>query len=153
MYRPAPHRAACSRRPARGFTLLEIMIVVVIIGILAAFIAPNIIGRTDEARLTRVQQDLRSIESALKLYRLDNFRYPTTDQGLDALVDKPTTPPEPRNWREGGYFDRLPTDPWGGDYLYLSPGQRGEFDLYSLGADGQPGGEGVDADIGNWGLE
>ncbi|MGD8498904.1 MAG: type II secretion system major pseudopilin GspG [Chromatiales bacterium] len=137
----------------QGFTLIEIMVVVVIIGILAAIIAPNILGRADEARVTAAKQGIRTIDSALKLYRLDNFQYPTTDQGLEALVEPPTSPPEPRNWKDGGYLERLPEDPWGNEYVYLSPGERGEFDLYSLGADGQPGGEGLAADIGNWNVD
>ena len=140
----------CARRQA-GFTLIEIMVVVVILGILAALIAPNVISRIDEAQVTKVRQDIRAIESALKLYRLDNFRYPTTDQGLDALV----TPPQDPNakWPEGGYLDRVPKDPWNRPYMYLQPGNQGEFDIYSLGRDGQQGGDGPDADIGNWDLE
>ena len=133
-----------------GFTLIEIMVVVVILGILAALIAPNVISRIDEAQITKVKQDLRAIESALKLYRLDNFRYPDTEQGLEAL----STPPQDPNarWPEGGYLDRLPRDPWDRPYVYLYPGNQGQFDLYSLGRDGQQGGEGLDADIGNWEL-
>jgi general secretion pathway protein G len=133
-----------------GFTLIEIMVVVVILGILAALIAPNVISRIDEAQITKVKQDLRAIESALKLYRLDNFRYPDSEQGLEAL----STPPQDPNarWPEGGYLDRLPRDPWDQPYVYLYPGNQGEFDLYSLGRDGQQGGEGLDADIGNWEL-
>lgn len=148
-----PQRQPHINAVARGFTLIEIMVVVVIIGILAAIIAPNILGRADEARVTAAKQGIRTIDSALKLYRLDNFNYPTTDQGLEALVELPTIPPEPRNWKDGGYLERLPQDPWGNDYVYLSPGQRGEFDLYSLGADGQPGGEGLNADLGNWNID
>lgn len=133
-----------------GFTLIEIMVVVVILGILAALIAPNVISRIDEAQITKVKQDLRAIESALKLYRLDNFRYPDSEQGLEAL----STPPQDPNarWPEGGYLDRLPRDPWDRPYVYLYPGNQGEFDLYSLGRDGQQGGDGLDADIGNWEL-
>lgn len=133
-----------------GFTLIEIMVVVVILGILAALIAPNVISRIDEAQVTKVKQDLRAIESALKLYRLDNFRYPDTEQGLEAL----STPPQDPNarWPEGGYLDRVPRDPWDRPYVYLYPGNQGEFDVYSLGRDGQQGGEGLDADIGNWEL-
>jgi len=136
----------------KGFTLIEIMVVVVILSILAAFAVPKIMSRPDEARVTKAKQDIRAIESALKLYRLDNFRYPTTDQGLEALVNKPTTAPEPKNWKKEGYLDRLPLDPWGIPYQYLSPGEKGEFDLYTLGADGQPEGEDTNADIGNWNL-
>jgi len=136
----------------KGFTLIEIMVVVVILSILAAFAVPKIMSRPDEARITKAKQDIRAIESALKLYRLDNFRYPTTDQGLEALVTKPTTAPEPKNWKKEGYLDRMPLDPWGTPYQYLSPGEKGEFDLYTLGADGQPEGEESNADIGNWNL-
>lgn len=134
----------------RGFTLIEIMVVVIILGILAAIVAPNVIGRIDDAQTARVQQDLRGIESALKLYRLDNFSYPTSEQGLEALVSKPADP-NVRNWKQ--YLDRLPKDPWGNPYQYLSPGNNGEIDVYTLGRDGRPGGEGVDADSGNWELE
>jgi general secretion pathway protein G len=146
-------------RPARrgchvqsGFTLIEIMVVVVILGILAALVAPNVIRRIDDARITKAKQDIRAYETALNLYRMDNFRYPTTEQGLQALVTKPLDP-NIRNWKEGGYIDGMKKDPWGNDYLYISPGTRGEYDLYTLGADGQPGGEGNDADIGNWNIE
>lgn len=134
----------------RGFTLIEIMVVVIILGILAAIVAPNVIGRIDDAQVARVQQDLRGIESALKFYRLDNFSYPTSEQGLEALVSKPADP-NIRNWKK--YLDRLPKDPWGNPYQYLSPGNNGEIDIYTLGRDGRPGGEGVDADVGNWELE
>jgi general secretion pathway protein G len=137
---------------SRGFTLIEIMVVVVILSILAALAVPKIMSRPDEARVTKAKQDIRAIESSLKLYRLDNFRYPTTDQGLEALVTKPTTAPEAKNWKKDGYLDRLPLDPWGTPYQYLSPGEHGEFDLYTLGADEQPDGEGTNADIGNWNL-
>lgn len=136
--------------PARGFTLIEVMIVIVILGVLAALIVPKVIGRPDEARVVAAKQDVSSLMQALKLYRLDNHRYPTTDQSLEALVKKPTTAPIPPNWKSGGYLDRLPKDPWGNPYLYLNPGVHGEIDVYSLGADAAPGGEGVDADIGSW---
>lgn len=137
-------------RPQRGFTLIEVMIVVVILGVLAAIVVPRIMDRPDQARQVRARQDLRLVQSALDLYKLDNFRYPSTDQGLEALVTKPTLAPLPAHWKSGGYLDRLPVDPWGRTYQYLAPGRHGEFDLWSLGADGQPGGEGVDADLGNW---
>ena len=120
--------------------------------ILAAIVAPNVIGRIDDAQVTRVQQDLRGIENAMKFYRLDNFAYPTSEQGLDALVNKPADP-NIRNWKPGGYLDRLPKDPWGNPYQYLNPGQNSEIDIFSYGRDGRPGGEGIDADMGNWNLE
>ncbi|MBU0480643.1 MAG: type II secretion system major pseudopilin GspG [Proteobacteria bacterium] len=134
----------------RGFTLIEIMVVVVILSILAAFIVPKIMDRPDEARVVKARSDIRTIESSLKLYRLDNHSYPSTEQGLEALVAIPEGEPEPRNWKEGGYLDRLPKDPWGGEYLYLNPGVHGTIDVFSLGADGKPGGEKNNADIGNW---
>jgi general secretion pathway protein G len=136
----------------RGFTLLEVMVVVVILGILAALVVPKIISRPDEARVIAAKQDIASVMQALKLYRLDNQRYPTTEQGLQALVARPVSAPIAPNWKSGGYLERLPKDPWGGPYQYLNPGVRGEIDLYSLGADGVPGGEGNDADIGSWNL-
>jgi len=136
-----------------GFTLLEIMVVIVILGILAAVVVPRIMDRPDQARVTKAAHDIRMLENALRLYRLDNFAYPTTEQGLEALVKKPAVPPEPRLWKEGGYIDRLVRDPWGYEYQYLSPGQHGEVDIFSYGADNRPGGEGVDADIGNWNIE
>lgn len=134
----------------RGFTLIEVMIVIVILGVLAALIVPKVIGRPDEARVVAAKQDVSSLMQALKLYRLDNHRYPTTDQSLDALVTKPTIAPIPPNWKSGGYLERLPKDPWGNNYLYLNPGVHGEIDVYSLGADAAAGGEGTDADIGSW---
>ena len=137
-------------RRAAGFTLIEIMVVIVIIGVLAALVVPRIMSRPDEARAVAARQDIGAVMSALKLYRLDNSRYPSTEQGLQALVTKPSAEPVPRNWKS--YLDKLPTDPWGKPYQYLSPGVRGEIDVFSLGADGQPGGEGVDADIGSWSL-
>jgi general secretion pathway protein G len=140
-----------SKRHQRGFTLIEIMVVVVILGILAAIVAPRVINRIDDAQVSRVQQDLRGIENALKFYRLDTFAFPSSEQGLEALVSKPADP-NIRNWKSGGYLERLPKDPWGKEYLYLNPGQNGEIDIFSLGRDGNPGGEGVDADIGNWDL-
>jgi general secretion pathway protein G len=136
----------------RGFTLLEVMVVVVILGILAALVVPKIISRPDEARVIAAKQDIASLMQALKLYRLDNQRYPTTEQGLQALATKPTTPLVPPNWKPGGYLERLPKDPWGQPYQYLNPGLRGEIDVFSFGADGVAGGEGNDADIGSWAL-
>jgi len=134
----------------RGFTLIELMVVLVILGVLAAIIAPKIMDRPDEARIIAAKQDIASLVQALKLYRLDNIRYPTTEQGLQALVTKPTIEPIPNNWKSGGYLERLPKDPWGNVYLFLNPGRHGEIDVFSLGGDGQAGGEGKDADIGNW---
>jgi general secretion pathway protein G len=142
-------------RPGRvtqaGFTLIEIMVVVIIIGILAAIVAPNVIGRVDDAQITKAKAEIANIENALKFYRLDNFSYPTTEQGLEALVTKPADP-NIRNWKQGGYLPSLPNDPWGNPYLYLYPGNNGEIDVYTLGRDGRPGGEGIDTDIGNWDL-
>lgn len=137
---------------ARGFTLIEIMVVVVILGILATLVVPKIMGRPDEARSVAAKQDVSSLMQALNLYRLDNNRYPTTQQGLDALVHKPTTEPLPSNYKQEGYLSKLPSDPWGNAYQFLSPGLKGEVDVMSLGADGKPGGEGVNADIGSWAL-
>lgn len=139
---------------ARGFTLIEIMVVITILGILAALIVPRVVGRTDDARIGAAKQDIASIMQALKLYRLDNGRYPTTEQGLRALIERPGTEPQPANWKQGGYLERssVPKDPWGKEYQYLSPGLRGEIDVFSFGRDAQSGGEGVDADIGSWQL-
>jgi general secretion pathway protein G len=141
-----------SRRLQRGFTLIEIMVVVVILGILAAVVVPRIMDRPDDARITKAKQDIRVLESALNLYKLDNFIYPTTQQGLESLVSKPGGEPEPRNYKSGGYIKSMPKDPWGNPYQYLQPGTKGEFDLFSLGNDNRPGGEGAAADIGNWDL-
>jgi general secretion pathway protein G len=126
------------------------MVVIVILGILAALIVPKVISRPDEARIVAAKQDVATLAQALRLYKLDNLAYPTTDQGLQALVVKPAAAPIPANWKTGGYLERLPKDPWGRDYRYLNPGRYGEIDIYSLGADGEPGGDGNDADIGNW---
>ena len=134
----------------RGFTLIEIMVVVVIIGLLAAFVAPNLMGNVDTAQINRARQDIRNIETSLNLYRLDNFRYPSTVEGLEALVSNPGESVAP-NWKQ--YLNRLPRDPWNNVYQYQNPGQRGEFDVFSFGADGQQGGEGINADIGNWALD
>ena len=137
----------------RGFTLIEIMVVVVIIGLLAAVIVPQVVSRVEEARVSKAHQDINSIETALTMFHLDNSKYPGTDLGLTALVTQPTDP-SIRHWRPGGYVKRVSKDPWGNDYLYVYPGTHGqEYDLYSLGADGQPGGDGNNADIGNWNAE
>ena len=136
------------RAVSRGFTLIELMVVLVIIGLLAALIVPNVLDRADDARVTTARTDVNNIVQALKLYRLDNQRYPTSEQGLRALVAKPSTGPVPPNWRP--YLDKLPNDPWNNPYQYLNPGLQGEIDVLSLGANGQPGGEGRDADIGSW---
>ena len=138
-------------RKSRGFTLIEIMVVVVIIGLLAAVIVPAVVNRVDEARVTRAKADIAAIESALVIFRLDNSKYPTTEQGLAALTSQPTDP-SIRNWRPGGYLTKkVGKDPWGNEYQYVYPGTHGgEYDLFSLGADNQPGGEGTSADIGNW---
>jgi len=141
-------RASGGRR--RGFTLIEVMVVVAILAILAAVVVPRIMDEPAKARQAKVKQDIRAIESALDLYKLDNYGYPTTEQGLEALVDKPSSGPEPENYKEGGYLRELPEDPWGNAYKYQNPGEHGEIDVYSLGADGAPGGEGPNADIGNW---
>ena len=138
------------RRSDGGFTLIEVMVVVVILGILAALVVPKIMGRPDEARVIKARQDIQAVEAALNLYRLDNHVYPGTDQGLRALVEKPTGEPAAPNWKTGGYLDRMPQDPWGRDYQYLNPGLHGEIDIWNLGADGAEGGEGVNADLGNW---
>lgn len=146
-------RARAVARGAGGFTLIEVMVVVVILGILAAVVVPRVMSRPDEARVVKAQQDLRAIGAALDLYKLDNFKYPSTEQGLQALVNKPTGLDPGAKWRAEGYLPAMPKDPWGADYKYLQPGQHGAYDLYSLGADGVSGGEGFDADLGNWELD
>lgn len=133
-----------------GFSLIEIMVVIVIIGLLVGIVAPNVIGRADEARLQKAQADFKAIQTALKMYRIDNFNYPTTEQGLEALTIKPSLAPVPRNWKNGGYIETLQTDPWGRPYLYLSPGEAREYDIYTLGADGVVGGDENNADISVW---
>src|SRR5215831_3204766 len=145
-----PQFATALSSANRGFTLLEIMVVIVIIGILAALVAPAVISRIDDAQIAAVQQDIRSYETALNLFRLDNFKYPTSEQGLEALVSKPSDT-SIRNWKQGGYIDGLRKDPWGNLYHYVYPGSHGkEYDLFTLGADNQEGGEGINADRGNW---
>jgi len=135
-----------------GFTLLEVMVVVVILGVLASFVVPNLLGNKEKADQQKAITDIVALENALDMYKLDNSVYPTTDQGLDALVSKPSSP-EPRNYRDGGYIKRLPNDPWGNEYQYLSPGDNGTIDIFTLGADGQEGGEDIAADIGNWNMQ
>jgi general secretion pathway protein G len=148
-FHPLPTQTK-SRRRQRGFTLIEIMVVVVIMGILAALVVPKLMGRADDARITAARQDISSVMQALKLYKLDNQHYPSTEQGLQALVQRPQSGPSANGWKAGGYIEKLPRDPWGNPYQYLSPGVRGEVDVFSFGADGQPGGSGNDADIGSW---
>lgn len=146
---PAPTPALASpRRRSRGFTLIELLVVLVIIGVLGALIVPNLFSSLDDARSTAARTDINTLVQALKRYRLDNQRYPSTEQGLNALVARPTTGVVPPNWKP--YLDKLPADPWGRPYQFLSPGVRGEIDVFSFGADGQPGGEGKNADIGSW---
>ena len=146
MAQPAFRRSP--RAKLSGFTLLEVMVVVVIIGVLMAIIVPNVLGRADEARATAARTDVHNLMQALKLYKLDNQRFPTAEQGLQALVAKPGAGPAPINWKP--YLDKLPNDPWGRPYVYVNPGVKGEVDVMSFGADGQAGGEGKDADIGSW---
>lgn len=137
----------------RGFTLIEMMVVLVILGVLVSLVVIKVMDRPDDARILKVKHDIRTIKQALELYKLDNYTYPSTDQGLEALITKPQGQPEPRQWKMGGYLEKLPEDPWGGHYLYLNPGIRSEIDIYSLGADQQAGGTGINADIGNWQLQ
>lgn len=140
-----------SRRQS-GFTLIEIMVVVVILGILAAVVVPRIMDRPDDARIARAKQDIRALEAALNLYKLDNFHYPSTQQGIEALISQPSGEPPAKNWKTGGYIGQMPKDPWGNPYQYLSPGVKGQIDIFSLGADNAPGGDGSATDIGNWDL-
>lgn len=139
-------------RTSRGFTLIEVLVVVVILGILAAVVVPRIMDQPDKAAVVRAKQDVQALVTSLNLYKLDNFSYPSTQQGLEALVQRPTGAPDAPNWKDGGYLDRLPRDPWGNPYEYISPGRNGEFDVYTLGKDAQPGGDGFNADVGNWNL-
>jgi general secretion pathway protein G len=145
-------RATRLRAPEAGFTLIEIMVVVIIIGLLAAVVVPQFLGRVDDARVAKAKEDIQALETALTMYKLDNFNYPTPELGLKALVEKPNDS-NVKNWRPGGYLKHLNKDPWGNDYQYQIPGTHGEFDLYSFGADGQAGGQGVNADVGNWNLD
>lgn len=148
------HNNQCDTNKRQGgFTLIEIMVVVIILGILASIVVPKVMDNPDKARVSKAKNDIRALESALNLYKLDNYSYPTTDQGIEALVSKPGGSPEPKNWKQGGYLPRVPKDPWGEPYQYLSPGVQGSIDIYSLGADGQQGGEGPNEDIGNWNLD
>lgn len=140
------------QRKQRGFTLLEVMVVIVILGVLASLVVPNLLGNKEKADQQKVVTDISALEQALDMYKLDNSVYPSTDQGLDALVSMPSSSPEPRNYRNGGYIKRLPQDPWGNEYQYVMPGENGPVDIFSLGADGQEGGEGVNTDIGNWNM-
>ncbi|KAE8176286.1 type II secretion system major pseudopilin GspG [Photobacterium carnosum] len=136
----------------RGFTLLEVMVVIVILGVLASLVVPNLLGNKEKADQQKAVTDISSLEQSLEMYKLDNSVFPTTDQGLEALVTKPSSSPEPRNYRDGGYIKRLPQDPWGYDYQYVAPGEHGAVDIFSLGADGQEGGDGINTDIGNWNM-
>ncbi|MBE9539127.1 MAG: type II secretion system major pseudopilin GspG [Proteobacteria bacterium] len=136
--------------PQSGFSLVEILVVLVIMGLLISVVAPTVLNRADDARIQKVHADFKAIETALKIYRLDNYVYPSTEQSLEALVEASTIDPEPRNFKTGGYLTEVPRDPWGRPYLYLSPGENGDIDLYSLGADGISGGEGQNGDVGNW---
>jgi general secretion pathway protein G len=139
----------------RGFTLIELMVVIIILGILAMWVAPKIMSRPEEAKQVKARMDIQNLETALKLYKLDNGSYPTTEQGLQALVEKPETGVVPPKWKEGGYLEkgRVPSDPWGNDFVYLSPGLQGDFDIISYGSDGVPGGENENKDINNWEIE
>jgi len=139
-----------SKKTQTGFTLIEILIVVVILSVLAITVVPQFLDQPGKARTARAQTDIQNLKKALSMYKLDNFNYPSTSQGLQALINAPSGQPQAKNWKPGGYIEKLINDPWGNPYQYLNPGSRGEIDIYSLGADGQPGGEGENQDIGNW---
>ncbi len=143
------------RIDSRGFTLIELMVVIIILGILAMYVGPKIMGRPEEAKQVKAKVDISALETALKLYKLDSGVYPSTDQGLQALVEKPETGNVPTKWREGGYLEKnkVPKDPWGNEFVYISPGVHGDFDIISYGSDGVPGGEGQNKDINNWEIE
>lgn len=141
------------QRRQQGFTLLEIMIVIVILGVLGSMVVPNLLANKDRADQQKAMTDISALEQSLDMYRLDNSSYPNTDQGLDSLVTKPTASPEPRAYRQGGYIKRLPEDPWGNEYQYLSPGEHSSIDIFTLGADNQEGGDGLNQDIGNWNVQ
>ena len=154
-YNRRMHAAFANKKMVRvsgGFTLIEIMVVIVILGVLAALVVPRVLERPDEARAIAAKSDIATILQALKLYRLDNQRYPTGEQGLAALIAKPEQPPIPPNWKPGGYLEKVPKDPWGRPFVYVNPGVKGEIEVFSFGADGQQGGVGIDADIGSWDL-
>ncbi len=140
-------------RRSDGFTLIEIMVVLIIIGLLAGIVVPRLMGRTEEAKRTKTAVQIRNLQSALDLYKLDSGNYPSTEQGLQALIEKPAIGEIPKNWKEDGYIDKIPRDAWGNNYVYISPGIHADFDLYSYGADGEEGGEGKNADIQSWNLE
>lgn len=138
------------QRHQSGFTLIEVMVVVIIIGLMASFAVPTVLDRMEQARTQKAKTDFKALQTALKLYRIDNFTFPTSDQGLDALVTKPTLAPVPRNWKSGGYLEQMQLDPWDRPYLYMSPGEGHDYDIYTLGADGVSGGDGPNADLSVW---
>jgi general secretion pathway protein G len=152
---PPQRRSVCNDATQRGFTLIEIMVVIVILGILAMYVAPKLMGRPEEAKQVRAKMDIAALETSLKLYKLDSGIYPGTEQGLQALVQRPESGVIPKKWRQGGYLEKgkVPKDPWGNDYVYLSPGLKGDFDIISYGADGVPGGENENKDINNWDVD
>lgn len=159
-FKSGPHFKPARRihpvvRSRRGFTLIELMVVIVILSILAVYVAPKLVGREEQAKQVKARVDIQGIETALKLYKLDNGMYPTTEQGLEALVRPPESGKVPKNWREGGYIDKgkIAKDPWGNEYIYLSPGSHGDYDIISYGADGEPGGEQENEDIKSWEIE